>query len=210
MGFLIKPIKDGACLGFPGRGDLQSRGKIIVESSTDADWAGCKRTRRSRSSVQLYVGGCLVASMVRSQRSIAVSSGKSEFMALVGGSGKMIYLKERLECLAKDTVIVAGQGLGCGRIRHLDGGLPWVQDAVKRRRVFSVGPSLGHENLADVGTKPLAGSRLRTLLYEMGAVDEHQEPYGPTDTTISMMASLHQECQASDANPLFSFTTGRC
>ena len=39
LGFLIKPIRDGACLGFPGRGDLESRGRIIVESITDADWA---------------------------------------------------------------------------------------------------------------------------------------------------------------------------
>ena len=193
LGFLIKPIKDGACLGFPGKGDLESRGRIIVESITDADWAGCKRTRRSRSSVQLYVGGSLVASMVRSQRSIALSSGESEFIALVGGSGEMIYLKECLQFLVKEAFIVEArartdsaacrgitQRLGCGRIRHLDCGLLWVQDAVKQR-IFSVGPISGHENPADVGTKPLAGPRLRELLYRMGAVDEHQEPYGYSD-----------------------------
>ena len=171
LGFLIKPIKDGACLGFPGKGDLESRGKIIVESITDACWAGCKRTRRSRSSVQLYVGGSLVASMVRSQRSIALSSRESEFI-LVGGSGEMIYLKECLQFLVKEAFIVEAraacrgitQRLGCGRIRHLDCGLLWVQDAVRRLNKALRSSASGINNVKQV-------MPILLVLSQLGAVE---------------------------------------
>ena len=189
LGFKIKPISDGAGLDSPGRRPLGPSSKVLVESITDADWAGCKRTRRSRSSV----GGSLVSSMVRSQRSIALSSGESEFIALVSGAGESLYVKECLEFLIGDTCEVAiklrtdsaacrgiSQRLGCGRVRHLDCGLLWVQDAIKKQ-LMSVGVIPGHENPADVGTKPLAGPRLRELLCRMGAVDENEESYGVKD-----------------------------
>ena len=117
--------------------------KVVAESITDVDWAGCKGSRRSRSSIHLYVGGSLVASMVRSQRSISLSSGESEFIALVGGAGEIIYVKECLDFLLKESCRVEArlrsdsaacrgitQRLGCGRIRHLHAGLLWVQDCV--------------------------------------------------------------------------------
>ena len=100
IGFFLRRVTSGASFNYQGFGSLSSGGgKVIVESIPDADWAGCKRTRRSRSSVQLYVGGSLVASFVRSQRSIALSSGESEFVALVSGAGEAIYLADCLSLL---------------------------------------------------------------------------------------------------------------
>ena len=51
LGFLIKPVVTDAKFGYEGAcydatGDLKN---YIVESITDADWAGCRRTRRSSS-----------------------------------------------------------------------------------------------------------------------------------------------------------------
>ena len=58
--------------------------------------------------------------------------------------------------------------------------LLWVQAAVKggRLKVTSIS---GQENPADVGTKPLGGSRLRELLFLLGARSEDHEEYGLED-----------------------------
>ena len=47
-----------------------------------------------------------MASMVRSQRSISLSSGESEFIALVGGAGEALYLKECLNFITKDQFVI--------------------------------------------------------------------------------------------------------
>ena len=95
VGVVLRPARPEACFGYEGKSSsLGPNSTVVVESITDADWAGCKRTRRSRTSIQVYVAGSMVASYVRSQRSIALSSGESEFIALVGGSSEALYIAE--------------------------------------------------------------------------------------------------------------------
>ena len=190
LGFLIKPVMINGCLEFSGHEFPFAGSKIVLESVTDADWAGNRATRKSKSSVHLYLGGSLVASFVRSQRSVALSSGESEFVAMVSGATECVYLRECIDFMTKkkydlDCILrsdsAAGRGInqriGCGRIRHLDCGLLWVQDGVKQRW-FRVGPISGAKNPADLGTKPLAGARLRELVCRAGGVDEDGEKFG--------------------------------
>ena len=193
LGFLIKPVRDKACIDYGGHDHFNEGSKMVLESVTDADWAGCKKTRRSRSSIQLYLGGSLLASLVRTQRSVALSSGESEFIAMVGGGTEAVYLKECLEFLVgesssidavlrSDSAACRGisQRIGCGRIRHLDCGLLWLQDAV-RRKIMRPAAISGQKNPADIGTKPLAGPRLRELLCRAGAISEDGEKYGEAE-----------------------------
>ena len=133
---------------------------------TDADWAGCRRTRKSHTSIQLYVG-CLVSSMVRSQRSIALSSGESEYIALVAGAAEGIYLADCIRFLVNgafevdlrsrtDSSACKGitQRLGCGRIRHIACNMLWVQQCVKQGilKVATIpgtaNPSFGYKALS--------------------------------------------------------------
>ena len=215
IGFMIHPIGNGKTFDFEGYGKLcVPNGAIIVESITDADWAGCRRTRRSRTSAQLYVGGSLVSSFVRSQRSVALSSGESEFVALVGGAAEAIYLADCIRFLVggeykvetrcrTDSAACKGisQRLGCGRVRHLQCGLLWVQQAVKDN-VIAVSSIAGTSNPSDLGTKPLGGARIRELLFTMGAVLPNGQPYGQEDKQAAddkrAIAKLLKECK-SDA-----------
>ena len=190
LGFLIKPVQDRACLGKPSGVALEPGGVIILESITDADWGGNKADRRSKTSAQIYLGGSLLSSFVRSQRSVALSSGESEFIATVAGAGEMLYVKECMEFALKGYATVEAtartdsaasrgisQRIGCGRVRHLDCGLLWLQDAVKRG-LLRVGPIAGSRNPADIGTKPLCGPKLRELLWRSGAMTDSGERYG--------------------------------
>ena len=195
LGFLIKPVVTDAKFGYEGAiydatGDAEN---YVVESITDADWAGCRRTRRSRTAVQLFLGGSLIGSLVRSQKAISLSSGESEFLAMIAGACEAIYVADCLRFMlngrANVTILcrsdsAAGRGicqrLGCGRIRHLHCGVLWIQQAV-RKKELQLGSIPGVENPSDLGTKPLAGSRVRELLFTMGAVSADASPYGAQD-----------------------------
>ena len=117
-----------------------------------------------------------MASFVRTQRSIALSSGESEFIALVGGTAEAIYLADYINFLVggnfrvetrapTDSAACKGisQRLGRGPIRHLQCGLLWVQHAVKDG-IRAVSSIPGSGNPSDLGSKPLAGERA-TILY---------------------------------------------
>ncbi|CAE7561573.1 unnamed protein product, partial [Symbiodinium necroappetens] len=195
VGIVLKPASPDACFGYGGKpSSLGPGAKVVVESITDADWAGDKQTRRSRTSIQIFVAGSMVASFVRSQRSIALSSGESEFIALVGGSSEALYIADCLRFLVEaegleievrsrsDSAACRGitQRVGCGRVRHLDASLLWVQMAVKAKKLV-IGTVAGSLNPSDIGTKPLAGPRLRELMFLMGGRTVDMEPYGEQD-----------------------------
>ena len=194
LGILMKFARGSSCFGFPGKGLLNGDSHLVVESITDADWAGCRRTRRSRTSIQIWIGGSLAVTFVRSQRAMAMSSGESEFIAMVGGSAEALYIGECLKFLVEGSGILIevrsrtdsaacrgiAQRIGCGRIRHIDTALLWLQSAVKAKRV-AVGIVPGFCNPADLGTKPLAGPRMKELLYLMNAKDVDFEDYGKTE-----------------------------
>ena len=193
IGFLIRPARNEGCFGYLGRGGLEHGDTLVVESITDSDWAGCRSTRKSRSSIQLYVSGSMVASMVRSQKSVTLSSGEAEFVCMVSGACEGIYLLDCLRFLLGPSTRVVlrcrtdsaasrgiSQRVGCGRVRHLHAGMLWIQESVQSKEL-EVGCIPGSDNPADVGTKPLGGPRLRELLYSMGAVTPHNEPYGKED-----------------------------
>ena len=65
----------------------------FLEVITDADYAGNKNDRKSTSSFQTFIDGNLVEPKVRAQKSIALSSGESEFVAMVAGSSEGLLVR---------------------------------------------------------------------------------------------------------------------
>ena len=79
--------------------------KDLVEVFTDVDWAGDKSTgsrrRHSVSSAMVFVNSRLVTSWSRTQKSIALSSCESEYLASVGGGSEALYIAALWEFLTK-------------------------------------------------------------------------------------------------------------
>ena len=84
-------------------------------------------------------------SRVRSQKSISLSSGESEFVAMVGGCSDgllvrhlwMEMTKDELEMKVRSDSSAARamvQRQGIGRVRHLDAALLWIQQKRRRKR----------------------------------------------------------------------------
>ena len=87
----------------------------------------------------------------------------------------------RLTCLT-DSAACRGicQRLGAGRVRHLQCAVLWVQQAVRSKQL-RIGTISGSDNPADIGTKPLGGSRIRELLWTMGCLEADGSEYGLED-----------------------------
>ena len=155
----------------------------LLEIVTDAGYAGNKNDRKSTTSFQLFLYGNLMESKVRTQKAIALSSGESEFVAMVAGcfEGMLIrHLWNQItgqSCKTKvrsDSSAARGmtqrQGQGIGRVRHLDASLLWIQQKEKEK-VITVSAIPAGLNSADIGAKNLARKRLSGLLYMIHMVD---------------------------------------
>ena len=179
----------------------------LIEVVTDADYAGNKNDRRSTSSFQIFVDGNLVESRVRAQKAIALSSGESEFVAMVAGcsegllvrhlwnklTGRSCTMKARSDSSAARSMV---QRQGIGRVRHLDASLLWIQQKEKEK-ILSVAPIPTDLNCADIGTKNLAKKRLLGLLYMLKMVNAvydriGEEEYEEIERTYQIKQSHKQ------------------
>ena len=152
---------------------------------TDSDHAGCLQTRKSTSSSKLFYGSHMLRSTSTTQGVIAVSSGESEFYALVkvtsAGLGAISMLKDLGVDIGKNTKIdkaalevrvdaSAGRGIavrrGAGMIRHT--ATPtWRLQKFTQDRMVKVTKIVGVSNPADLGTKHLDGGSTLTSIGEM-------------------------------------------
>ena len=146
----------------------------VVDEYCDSDWAGDVVTRRSVSCVVEKWGQHVIDVTVSKQKTIALSSGESEFYAITLAGVCSIQTKALIEgCGMKeqgtrvhsDSSAARGivQRQGPGRLRHLDIRELWMQEYVRRKRaeVVQVPTEI---NVADIGTKPLPQARLEALL----------------------------------------------
>ena len=172
--------------------DVRGDDQHVVEAICDADFAACKTTRRSISSGQVFINGALVLAFSRTQRAVTLSSGESEFMALVQTLSEAILVADAWRFLVRDratelearTNSGACRGIanrrGVGKVRHLDAGALWVQGAIAEKKV-SLKPIGTMFNPADIGTKPLTGYRLRMLCCLIGMVKKDNSAFGEAE-----------------------------
>ena len=136
-----------------------------LDAYSDANWAGCKTSRKSTSGGTLIWGQACLKSYSKTQGTIAQSSAESELIALVKtacealGSAALaqdlgIDLRVRLHVDAAAALgILERQGVG--RVRHVDIGVLWLQrQQIRLSAELTI--VLGTENPADLMTKHLA------------------------------------------------------
>ena len=144
---------------------------------TDTDFAGDLLDRKSTSATFTFHGIHLIKSTVSTQTVIALSSGEAEFAGMVKGASVGLGVRALMKDLGHEkklrlhTDSSAAKGIaqrkGVGRIRHLHTPLLWIQQktANKELRIFKVD---GNKNVADLGTKELARSRMMEFLKRCG------------------------------------------
>ena len=129
---------------------------------TDADHAGCLRTRKSTSGGAVVWGQALLKAWSRTQTLIALSSGESELAAVTKAAAEALGIQSVLSDFGVSVKIeihsdaTAAIGIckrqGLGRVRHLATADLWVQQKVRSRelKLFKLP---GTENPSDLMTK---------------------------------------------------------
>ena len=160
----------------------------VMEVVCDADHAGNRSTRKPLSSVHIYLDGNLMEPYVRCQKSIALSSGESEYVCMVGGCSEGLFLKHcwnfmcgedcALVCRSDSSAArsLAGR-LGIGRTRHIEANLLRLQQKVADKSL-TITPIPTELNPADIGTKYMPKVRLNGLKYIIKMVDYGSQRIG--------------------------------
>ena len=163
--------------------------KWILETFTDSDWSGDRKTRRSTSSAVHCLNGIVVYHSSRGQRVVSLSSAEAELHGLVGGAADGIALRIYLQFLLDEEEIQhaclidnsatkqISNKRGTGKLRHVSGKLLWIQDQVSMK-VLEVKQISTLLNIGDIGTKPLGKGRLYALMCWCNVFTKEGVPVG--------------------------------
>ena len=135
-----------------------------LEMYTDADWAGCRRARKSTSGGVAMIGHHCIKAWSKTQSVIAKSYAESELYSVVKGATEGLGLSTLCKDMGADMGIklnldaAAAKGIlerqGIAKVRHIDVNVLWLQQQVARKIVPLVKVD-GSENCADLLTKHL-------------------------------------------------------
>ena len=146
---------------------------------TDADWGGCKKTRKSTSGGVVMRGKHCIKYWSKTQSSIVLSTAEAELVALVKGAceakGVASVIKDITGSesgkvgIYTDASAAIGmvQRQGAGKARHIDVGMLWIQQNQKNGEV-QVEKVDGKLNPADMFTKHVPAEIMWKHMYYMG------------------------------------------
>ena len=136
----------------------------VLKTYSDADWAGCRDTRKSTTGGCITLGKHTLKGWSKTQSLIALSSGESEFYATLKAAaetlGMISLMKDFGWQVAGEVWGDASAALGIinrrglGKTRHIDTGLLWVQQTAAEKKL-NFHKILGKNNPADLFTKHL-------------------------------------------------------
>ena len=169
-----------------------------VEVWCDSDRAGCRETRHSTSSWQVYLGDTLIIANCKTQPRIALSSCEAEFVAMSHSMSDGKYVQELLRemgCLTlgvrmhcdSSSALQSASRHGMGKLRHVAVRHLWIQEELESGRVEAV-KEKGTENGADIGTKLLDGPAFAVCRSQLGI----------RALSAAVITQLHGCAQASD------------
>ena len=133
-----------------------------IDVYVDANWAGCRRTRKSTSGGCAMLGRHCLKAWSKTQAIIAKSSGESELYGVIKGSSEGLGLATLAGDFGVEIKIrvhvdaTAAKGMverrGLSRVRHIEVDHLWIQEQ-EARRMLPIGKVWGGENPADLMTK---------------------------------------------------------
>jgi len=156
-------------INFPWCSSLPSQ--LVVD--TDADFGGCKKTRRSTSGLVCSWGGALIRGSSKTQSVVALSTSESEFYSTVAATATGLGLKQLaldlgfvLSLVVRSDAtasMVMSMRSGLGKAKHISVSFCWIQSIFQSKvaDLIKVGTD---ENRSDLGTKPLTAQRIEYLM----------------------------------------------
>ena len=149
--------------------------KLTIQ--VDADHGGDAVTRRSTTGMLAFFGRHVLKHSSNVQSTIALSTGESEYYALVNGGSTGLGLQSLLADFGIETRVViesdsnAAKGtvnrVGLGKARHIQTRYLWLQERVAEGHL-TVHHVAGKKNKSDVLTKPVPGVQMKQTMENSG------------------------------------------
>ena len=137
-------------------------------------------------------GSHLIKHWSTTQTTVALSSGEAELKGILKGATEGLGLQSVGRDLSLEhsvniyTDSSAAMGMvarkGIGRVRHIEVGELWIQDAVKAK-LLTVNKVKGEDNPADILTKHVEHAKTQQHCHFMGLVPECGRPESAPATT---------------------------
>ena len=116
-----------------------------LTATSDSDWGGCVKTRKSTTGIVLRYTGCTIATISRTQGCISLSSAEAEYFGMVSALAEGKQIDEILSEYHEDTHIFLGtdssaakinaERPGCGQMKHISVEYRYLQDAFTNQEV---------------------------------------------------------------------------
>ena len=168
--------------------------QTTLDVYSDANWAGCKRSRKSTSGGVAMLGAHVIKTWSKTQAVIAKSSAESELYGIVRaategmGIASLMFdfgMTEADVRLHVDANAAMGiiQRRGLGKVRHVEVDLLWLQEQ-QARRLLPLKKVLGTKNPGDLMTKHLSAAiiefyiEMMGMRHETGRADIAQQLHG--------------------------------
>ncbi|GKE13770.1 hypothetical protein Tco_1421347 [Tanacetum coccineum] len=152
---------------------------MALTTYTDADHAGCQDTRRSTSGSAQFLGDKLVSWPSKKQKSIAISTTETEYIAMSGCCAQILWMRSQLtdygfafnkiplNCDNRNAISLCCNNVQHSRSKHIDIRHHFIRDQVEKGMVELYFVTMDYQ-LADIFTKALPRERFKFLLPCLG------------------------------------------
>ncbi|XP_019154333.1 PREDICTED: uncharacterized protein LOC109150813 [Ipomoea nil] len=153
-----------------------------IHAYSDSDWAGCPVDRKSTSGYAVFLGSNLISWLSRKQRTVARSSTEAEYKALADVAAEVTWVVSLLRELGLHTsqpstlwcdnlgaTYLCANPVFHARTKHVEIDYHFVRDKVATGD-FKVNFISTKDQLTDIFTKPLPGSRFTALRDKLNVV----------------------------------------
>lgn len=175
--------------GTPGQGILlKSESDLMLHGWCDADYAGCRLTRRSVGAWFITLGSSPISWKAKKQGVVSRSSAESEYRSMSLAVGELQWLRDvlidlginqtqpmDLHCDNQAALYIASNPVFHERTKHIERDCHTVRDAIQDGTIVT-GKVDSKEQLADVFTKALGRREFEYLVGKLGIYN----PYAPT------------------------------
>ena len=154
----------------------------VIDITSDANWAGCRKGRNSTSGGTIMVGNHLIRTYSKTQSTIAKSSGESELYGCVRASTEGLGMATLLgDFGVKDPRVSVGmdasaaigmaQRTGLNKVRHIEVDILWLQEQLARR-LLPISKIPGAKNPSDLCTKNVPVALLEQYMTQLSVYFE--------------------------------------
>nr|GEW89734.1 retrovirus-related Pol polyprotein from transposon TNT 1-94 [Tanacetum cinerariifolium] len=181
---------------------------IALTTFVDANHAGCQDTRHSTSGNMQFLGERLISWSSKRKKSAAISSTKTEYIALSGCCAQILWMRSQLSdyglgfnkipmyCDNKSVIALCCNNVQHSRSNHIDIRYHFIKEQVENGVIELYFVNTEYQ-LADLFTKALGRDRIEFLINKLGMISFTPETLKLDKSQIDCGKLCKNQCDRS-------------